>query len=93
MTREDIAQYEAAWRELGYWIEQSDSGPIVEGDTGQFAYDAIGNANDAPKLMEFIRENNSDEYDRYREDALDDGNDLDYSQDMFIKGPSAAGYR
>lgn len=93
MTREDIAQYEDAWRQRGYWIEETDAGPIVEGDAGQFAADAVANDCDAAKLMEFIRTENPEEYDRYREDALDDDIDLDYSQDTFIKGAAAAGYR
>jgi len=92
MTRDDIAQHEDTWRARGYRIEEVDGKPIVEGDCGQFYCDAVANDADAAKLMEFIRTENPDEYDRYREDARDDDIDLDDSQDVFIKG-AAAGYR
>lgn len=93
MTRDDIAQYEAAWRARGYWIEESGGEPIVAGDQGQFYQDAAANDLDAAKLMEYIRIMNPGEYSRYVEDAADDDIDLDYSQDMFIRGAAAGGYR
>lgn len=92
MTRDDIAQYEDAWRERGYWLEEVDGKLVVEGNCGEFAHEVVSNDHDAPKLMEFLREVNPEEYARYREDARDDDVDLDYTLDMYLKG-QAAGYR
>jgi hypothetical protein len=93
MTRDDIAQYEDAWRERGYWLEEVDGKPVVEGNCSEFAYEVVSGYHDAPKLMAYLRDANPEEYARYREDARDDDIDLDYTLDMYVKGPAAAGYR
>lgn len=78
---------EDAWKARGYWLSQgADEKPVVEGDAGQFYLDAVANDAEAPILMEKLRQENPSEYDRYREDARDDGIDLDASQDVFVHG-------
>lgn len=72
------------WKSRGYVLNtQADGKPIVEGDCGQFYCDAVANDADAAILMEYLRNENPEEYARYREDASDDGIDLDESQAIF----------
>lgn len=92
MTRDDITQYEEAWRRRGYWIEESEQGPVIAGDHHQFYQDAVANDLEAAKLMEFIRDNSPEEYQGFWDMAQDDDIDLSYSQDVYIKGAAAAGW-
>ncbi len=81
------AEFEAfaqIWKSRGYSLgQQKDGKPVVEGDCGQFYCDAVTNEVNAAQLMEHLRMNNPIEYARYREDALDDGINLDESQAIF----------
>lgn len=73
------------WQARGYRLgAQADGKPIVEGDCGQFYCDAVANDAQAAQLMEHLRNENPVEYARYREDASDDGIDLDESQSIFL---------
>jgi len=90
-TRDLPSDARDTWKSRGYWIEgQEENSFVVAGDTGQFYLDAVANEAKAPLLMEKLRRQNSDEYARYREDAADDGIDLDASQDVFARGQPAA---
>lgn len=81
---EKIEENKGSWEDRGYRLGEEDGKPVVEGDSGQFYCDAVANDCDAAFLMEHIRQNNPEEYARYRGDAEDDGIDLDMSQDVFV---------
>lgn len=76
--------YTEIWKSRGYSLgQQKDGKPVVKGDCGQFYCDAVANDAKAALLMEHLRTENPDEYARYREDAAEDGINLDESQAIF----------
>jgi len=80
----EFEAYAQTWKSRGYSLgQQKDGKPVVEGDCGQFYCDAVANDANAALLMEHLRTNNPVEYARYREDAADDGINLDDSQAIF----------
>lgn len=83
----EFEAYAQTWTSRGYSLgQQKDGKPVVEGDCGQFYCDAVANDANAALLMEHLRNNNPVEYARYREDAADDGINLDDSQAIFTSG-------
>lgn len=87
MTIDIATACQPDWRARGYWLDTTTgTAPAVGGNTGQFYCDAVANDFHAAWLMGLIRDQNPDEYIRYKNDAQDDGIDLDEWLSIAVDG-------
>lgn len=79
------AAFQTDWDDRGYQLSEAAEGYSITGDSRQFYMDAVAADAEAHLAMEFLRLHAFEEYDAFRDMALDDGIDLDDSQQIFLR--------